>query len=374
MLRCCVSLFMVAVCVAGCSTRYVKDRSTDPVFSMKQVETVANLSKPPGNIAVSHDHRIFFSFHPEADPDIKVAELVAGVVVPFPEADFQTEREDRPYFDTVLSLRIDANNNLWTLDHGYFGIRQPRLLAFDIKTGEIVHRYQFPSDIAGFGSFLNDFQVDLSGKRVLIADTGAPVPIVGGDPAIIIYDIQAKTARRILDDHPSVQTASNTLHVGEDDLTLLGMPLHFAVDSIALSRDAEWLYYGAVNTEQLYRIQTKHATDPDIDEAALASRVELFAEKSMSDGITTDMDGNIYLSDMEYSAVHRIGQDRQLKTLLKDPALRWPDGFSFGPDGWLYFTCSALMDVIGRSESHIESAAPYQIYRFKPGAEGVPGH
>jgi hypothetical protein len=66
--------------------------------------------------------------------------------------------------------------------------------------------------------------------------------------------------------------------------------------------------------------------------------------------------------------------DGRLRTLLKDPVLRWPDGFSFGPDGWLYVTCSALHHVIFRSADHVRSQAPYQIFRFRPGPTGIPGH
>ncbi len=369
-----LALLLIVSLTFGCATQHIKDHSTAPLFSKEKAEVVANLPKPPGNIAVSNDSRIFFTFHPDADPEIKVAELVEGNVRPFPNAEFQKERDDLPFFDTVLSLRVDSNNKLWTLDHGYFGVRQPRLLAFDLKTGEIVHHYDFSSDIAGFGSFLNDFQVDPTGKFILIADTGAPVPVIGGSPAIVVYETEKKKARRLLEDHDSVKATSNTLRVGEDDFKLMGIPIHIAVDSIALSRDAEWLYYAAVNSEKLFRIRTENLKKPEVPEDELATMVELFAEKSMSDGITTDVDGNIYISDMENSAVHIIGQDRKLKTLLKDPEFRWPDGFSFGPDGWLYFTCSSLMDVIGQSSSHIESQAPYQIYRFKPGSKGAPGH
>ena len=73
-----------------------------------------------------------------------------------------------------------------------------------------------------------------------------------------------------------------------------------------------------------------------LDAAALASKVEDFAAKPLTDGLTSDDDGNVYLSDMEHSAVHRLSPDGHLQTLLRDPRLRWPDGFSFGPDGWLY--------------------------------------
>jgi sugar lactone lactonase YvrE len=129
-----------------------------------------------------------------------------------------------------------------------------------------------------------------------------------------------------------------------------------------------------VNAEKLYRVKTEHLIDENLSSEELSSYVEVFSEKTMSDGITTDIDNNIYISDMEHSAVHIIGQDRTLETLIEDPVFRWPDGFSFGPDGWLYFTCSDLMNVVGKSASHIDENAPYQIFRFKPGGEGIPGH
>ncbi len=358
----------------GCSRIYMNDYSGLPVFSKDSVEVVADLSGPPGNIAVSLDHRIFFTFHPDGDPDIKVAEWAGGKAVAFPDKGFQEKQSGKPFFDTVLSLRIDSKNRLWTLDHGYFGIRQPRLMAFDIQTGQVLHENDFHSDIAGFGSFLNDFQVSSSGDKIFIADTGAPVPLIGGAPSIIVYDVKTKTARRVLEDHESVRASDKTVRVGQEDFSLMGMSLKIAVDSIALDRENQWLYYGAVNGEKLYRIRAAYLTDSTIPFEKLSSFVEVFSDKTMSDGITTDLAGNIYISDMEHSAVHLIGQDRQLKTLIKDPAFRWPDGFSFGPDGWLYFTCSDLMNVVGKSQAHIQENAPYQIFRFKPGGQGIPGH
>jgi len=37
-------------------------------------------------------------------------------------------------------------------------------------------------------------------------------------------------------------------------------------------------------------------------------------------------------------------------------------------------TCSALHQVILKSADEIRAHAPYQIYRFKPGTTGIPGH
>ena len=85
-------------------------------------------------------------------------------------------------------------------------------------------------------------------------------------------------------------------------------------------------------------------------------------------------DSNRHLSNRaEHSAVLAIEPDRRLRTLVKDPKLRWPDGLSFGPDGWLYVTCSALQDVLFRSAAARDAHKPYQIYRFKPGGTAAPG-
>jgi sugar lactone lactonase YvrE len=149
--------------------------------------------------------------------------------------------------------------------------------------------------------------------------------------------------------------------------------LRIGVDSIALDTRGEWLYYGSVNGDRLYRIATRDLNDEALSPAALAARVQDFAAKTLSDGLTMDLADNVFLSDMEHSAILTLGPDRTLTTLLKDPRLRWPDGFSFAPEGWLYVTCSSLHHVLFVSTAHMRANAPYQIFRFKPGTAGVPG-
>ena len=100
------------------------DRTTKPLLGNDAVEIVAALDEPPGNIAVAGDGRIFFTYHPEARPKIKVLELVNGKPQPYPNAEWQKR------FVTPLSVRVDQQNRLWVLDMGFHGIRQPRLFAF----------------------------------------------------------------------------------------------------------------------------------------------------------------------------------------------------------------------------------------------------
>ena len=71
------------------------------------------------------------------------------------------------------------------------------------------------------------------------------------------------------------------------------------------------------------------------------------------------------VSDIENSAIVRMTPEGKLQTLVKTDKLRWPDGFSLGPDKHLYVTCSSLHQVIGLDPESVRSTAPYQIYRVK---------
>mgnify|MGYP002150926907 FL=1 len=146
------------------------------------------------------------------------------------------------------------------------------------------------------------------------------------------------------------------------------------VDSIALDRQGKWLYFAPVTDDQLHRIRVSDLNDATLNDEELEAKVESFADKTMSDGITMDNSGNIYLSDLEHSAITRLSSDGTLNTLIKDTKLRWPDGFSFGPEGYLYVTASSLQHVIAKPASYIAQKGPYQIFRLKTDKTAMPGH
>lgn len=347
------------------------DRTTAPEFDASQLETVANLDTPPGNIAVSADGRVFVTLHPEARPEIKVAEIVQGKTVPYPDMSFQTGADNPRRFLSVLSLRIDRQNRLWTLDNAHHGSQPGRLLAFDLATAELVHEYVFPKEVAGLGSHLNDFQVSADGRHIFIADAS----FFAKTPALIVYDIESGTTRRLLEGQASVIAEPYIPVVQDRPMVAFGLvAIRPGVDSIALDHRGEWLYFAPVTNNHMYRILARDLLDTTLAPETLALRVENYALKTMSDGITMDLQDNIYISDPEHSAIVRLDTQRRLSTLIKDPLLRWPDGFSFGPDGWLYVTCSSLHQVIGLPPSSVRKHAPYQVFRFRPGIEGVPGH
>ena len=334
----------------GGPTRPFPDRTSRPLLASGALEVVAALPEPPGNIAVAPNGRIFVTYHPEARPKLHVFELVNGQPVPWPDSEWQKR------FVTPLSLRVDQQGRVWVLDIGFHGFRQPRLFAFDLNNGALVHQWDMPRKIAGFGSFVQDFQIDPRGRFIYLAD----LSIVARRPALIVYDTQTRSARRMLERHPSATDGPYRIVARGTAMEFLGglYKMHPALDSIALDRNGEWLYYGAMSNDTLYRVRTRDF------------QVEPFGPKPQTDGIAIDEAGNIFMTEVEHGTLALLRADGTLHTLVRDDRLRWPDGLSLH-DGWLYVTDSALQDVILKSRAHIAKHAPYFIYRVRPGTLGV---
>ena len=146
------------------------------------------------------------------------------------------------------------------------------------------------------------------------------------------------------------------------------------VDGITLSRDGEMLYYASVSGDLLYRLPTRHLKYAKANDRVLAGFVEPVGRKTMTDGMTIDDQNNVYMTDIEHSAIVRMAPSGERTTLLKTDKLRWPDGFSFGPEGYLYVTCSALHDVLGKLPGNVQAKAPYPIYRIKTNQNPTAGH
>lgn len=357
------------VALSACAVTDFPDLSTLPKYSFSEMERVATLEYPSGNVSASTGGRIFFSYFPEGQSPVKVAELTAGSIAPFPDAAFQSK------FVSVLSVRVDALNRLWVLDYANPALTgtlltTPRLYAFDIATRALLHEFAFPKDIAVKDSVLNDMQIDTPRNRVYITDTNP----LGRKGALIVYDIAQKKARRVLEGTTSVSGGDYQIRVNGEPFKVLGYPVVFNADSITLDAAGEWLYYGPFNSMDLYRMRAATLADASVSAASLAAAVERYATKSMTDGISIDTAGNIYATDPEHSAIHLINTGtRYLQTLFRDTSLRWPDGMSFAPDGYTYLTASALNEVILQTQATVKSKGPYYLYRFRPEAPGITG-
>jgi sugar lactone lactonase YvrE len=341
------------------------DLSTPPILNKNGLEQVLSYPEPIGNVAVSSSGRVFFTVHPESRPrGNKLLEFVDGAAVPFPNGASQ-----RRLFDTVLGVAIDRRNRLWTIDHGNHGLRTARLLGFDLASGELVHDHSLDEQIAPAGSFLQDLQVSADGRTIVIADAS----FWRKKPALIVYDIETATARRVLDSHPVVSAEHYVVKNQGREMSFLGgvVALRGGVDGIALSPN--WLYFAALNGSSLYRVALSDLMDKSIPDSQLAAQVERYADKPLSDGLSIDVDGNVYVTDVEHNSIYIVDTKQNIRTLLRSPEIRWPDALSFGPGGWLYVADSDLADVILRTSDQIKAKGPYGVFRFRVSSEGIPG-
>lgn len=368
-----VLLFLVLLFVTAATGLWIRhgggaaypDLTNSPELSADILEEVLAYPEPIGNVAVSKSGRIFFTVHPESRPrGNKLLEYIDGASVPFPSLRQQTE-----LFDTPLGLVIDRYDRLWIIDHGNHGMRSPHIVAIDLVIGDVIRNQALDDTIAPRGSILQDLQVSADGKTIVIADAS----FWRKSPALIVYDIETGDARRVLEDDPSVSAENFLIQTHDDKMEFLGgmVTLRGGVDGIALG--PEWLYFGALNGSGLYRISLKDLRNPALPESQLSNRLERYSDKPLSDGLSLDRAGNVYVTDIEHSAIFKVGLDRKPSTLLQSRRIRWPDALSFGPDGYLYVADSALPELILKSSEHIDANGPYRIFRFRPGEDGTPG-
>lgn len=342
------------------------DLTTKPLLPVPALQSAVTFDEPVGNVAAAPDGRVFFTVHPESHPTANRLMVATGKDAhPFPDAASQS------MFETVLGLRIDGQGRLWTIDSGHHGFGHVRLMAFDIRTGAIVHDHIFDRATAPWGSLLQDMAISADGKTVYIADAS----FWRRAPAIVVYDVASKTARRVLENHPSLRAQNWLIRNPVRVMRFFGglLELKTGLEGITLDPTGEWLVYGAMTHDTLYRIRTADLLNPALDSADLTARLQSMGPKPLSAGFSHDNAGNIYITDVEHSAILRKTLDGRLETVIRDSRIRWADSLSFGPNGYLYVSDSALPDQLLQSEAHIAGARPYHIFRFKPGIEGTPG-
>lgn len=342
-------------------------RAGAPLLGPNDLELVATMAEPPGNVAVSADGRVFVTLHPEAKPERwHVVEIVDGKARPYPD-----EASQALLYKAPQGIRIDRQGRLWTIDHGDNGISPARLVGIDIATGKVVADHTFDRTIAPVLSYLQDLVVTPDGRTIFIAD----VSFFRQTPGLVVYDVASRAARRVLEKHPSVEPQGYKVRVGEGYMERLGgmITMKPGLDSLAISTDGATLFLGPMSSGDLWAVDTASLLDAQLAPADLAARVRRVAAKPLSDGASIDDQGRVYLTDVEHNGVVRIAPDGKTETLVSDPRVRWADGLSFGPDGWMYVTDSAIPWIALKSRADVAAAGPYHVWRFKTGATAPAG-
>jgi sugar lactone lactonase YvrE len=214
--------------------------------------------------------------------------------------------------------------------------------------------------------FLNDLAVDRDNDALYIADTTGVVDGRSND-ALIVVDLNTGLARRVLEGHSSVVAEAISVAPDGVPITVEGKPVRVGVNSITIDPVNEWLYYGPMTGTSLYRVRTADLRDTALSSEALAERVERFGKKPVTDGITIDNAGNVYVTDINGNGIGVIRPGGAYEVLMTDEQrLSWPDGLATGPDGKIYATVNQLhrSPLLGAEQRSPEP--PLLLVRFTP--------
>lgn len=288
---------------------------------------------PPGNIAVSPEGRVFMSLHQFYGAPFKLVEVKEdGSTVPFPDA--KTSKG----LNNVLGIRIDRNGVLWALD-GSKGAQIPgRVLSWDTRTGIFHKVYFLTAPAIPTNAFLNDLAVDLGNQAIYITDTAGP-----DNAALIVLDMRSGEARRVLEGSRFTVPEDLDMVIDGRVVTLDDEPARIGANPITLDDRETWLYFGPMTGRSLYRIRTRDLLNKDLSPFKLEAKVQRHGNKPISDGITVDRRGNVYVTDITRNAIGVISPGGRYEVLHQDDTLlSWPDGFSVGPDNKIYLTVNQL--------------------------------
>jgi sugar lactone lactonase YvrE len=342
-----------------------------------QVEIVAELGITPGNVTASKDGRMFASVHGMRRGTAQLIEIKPGQNnwEAFPNKEWNaTPGSGVNVLNSAHGVAIDTQNRLWVTDHGNWmpnngEPQQPKLVAFDINTRQEVFRMDFPETIGPRGGIMQDLAVDAERGFVYIADSGST-------PAIVVVDINHKTARRFTN-HPSLNAENVDLIVEGQTLKFPGADgrmenARVPINPITLSADGETIYYGAMNGETLYSIPAQlfreGATNAQIGQA-----IQVAGKKPVSDGISTDSEGNHFITNLKDSAIDVLSKDGKLTRLVQDDRFSFPDNVRFGADSWLYVSVNQLHRSSIFTGNADAGKPPYLIARVWTGTQGQPG-
>lgn len=332
-------------------------------------EIVAATPVGPGNIAVSPEGRIFITLHQIYNPNRHVVEVLEdGSLKPFPTENWQKQPStDGIGLATPLGVQVDQNNVLWIMDNGSM---PPRLIGWDVDEDKLHKILAIPHPVSGEQSFINDMAVDRKHEAVYFAD-------MRGDegPAIIVGDLTTHRTRRVLVDHPSVRAEADATMIieGGEVRQPNGEPHRNGLNPITVDPANEWVYYGAMHGTSVYRIRTSDLLDEALSPEELGERVERYGDKPVSDGITVDDAGNVYITDVTGMGIGVTKPDGSYELLFSDDSLVWPDSLSIGPDNYIYSVINQLSRSAPLNAGQDSSEPPFHIIRFKALADATVG-
>lgn len=349
---------LVALLVIGCQDKADRKGPLKPVAEAAGLPTAGyrvehEFKGPmPTGVAVARERRIFVNYPRWEDPiTFTVAEIRNGQEVPYPDA--AMNKGDSP--DTLFSVQsvvVDSKNRLWALDTGTVdmgpikGFEWPKLVGFDLETNKPFKTIRFPKGVIHEKTYLNDVRFDLSRGQegmAYITDSSAE-----GENGIIVVDLASGRSWRKLNNDPSTRPDPNFAAVMDEQPFMLRKPgqapkkVEVGSDGIAMGADCKRLWFCALTSRKLHNVSLDLLSDEKSTDRQIADDMRTESRNFASDGLESDAQGRLYLTDWEHNAIVVRNSDGQYKVLVGDPQILWPDTLSLAPDGRLYFTANQL--------------------------------
>src|SRR5580692_1816964 len=291
-----------------------------------------------------------------------------GAVTPYPDAawnNFSEQGNGKSEWISVQALWVDKRDHLWALDSSLPKVDQarlpPKLVEFDLSTNRVIRQYDFSGVVSAKDS-LNDVRIDTVHDYAYLTNAG-------NKGSLVVLDLKSGQARQVLvGDRSTFADPKQHLMIGNEvALRPDGSVGTVQADGIALSPDAQWLYYRPLTDHNYWRVSTSALRDATLSEAELSGKVEYLGSSALSGGLIMDAGGTLYGGDLEHRTVvsFTLTPDHKLSSeiFVSDPSrLSWADGFAISR-GYLYIADSHLWEVAFKN--NLPRSGPFTILKAK---------
>jgi len=292
----------------------------------------------------------------------------SGAITPYPDAawnNFSEQGDGKSEWISVQALWVDKADHLWALDSSLSKVDQerlpPKLVEFDLSNNKVIRQYDFKGVVSAKDS-LNDARIDTVHHYAYLTNAG-------NKGSLVVLDLKTGVARQVLvGDRSTFADPKQHLMIGKEiALRPDGSVVAIHADGIALSPDAQWLYYRPLTDHNYWRVATSALRDARLSETELAKRVEYLGSSVLSGGLIMDKHGTLYGGDLENGTVVSItrtpSHTLNTKVFVSDPSkLSWADGFAIS-GGYLYIADSHLWEVAFKND--LPRSGPFTIFRVK---------
>lgn len=346
-----IFLFPEIVCVTA------QDKDKDPLIAVySSQEIITGVTTTPSG-------RVFFEYpHMDGSSGMRIGERGKdGRVTSFPNDAWNGWAPGRPTEHTFVrtnSMRIGPNGLLWVVDTGtpQFGAKiihgAVKLVSIDLTLNRVARIYPL-DECMHEDSFVDD--VRFNGHYAFLTDAGSP--------ALIVLDLTTGKARRVLENDDSTTARRPVVASGRVLHTVDGHEVKIHADQMEVSPDGKYLYYQAL-TGPMYRIETQYLHDPQISKNALAAKVTYWANTPSTGGTAIDSSGTIYLSDVEKRRIVAISPNGQMRVVLEDTRLDWPDAMWIDGEGYLWMPVAQLDKIAPFQRGKSQVSYPIRIYKM----------